>query len=113
MKDSFSLEEKKKEKKKTEKLKLIMNSYDVSLLEYCVKIITKRLIQLKIPFINPIPLPTKRTLISLPTSPHRYKYSQEQFEKTIHRRAIFINEISKQDMENINKLRTPEMVNII
>ena len=99
-------------KKKSDQIKIILSAYDVFALEEATGMLVQKLLQTKTNFINPIPLPIKRKLISLPDSPHRYKYSQEQFERIIHRRVTFINQPTRQDIENLNKLKLPGTVNI-
>lgn len=99
-------------KKKGERIKIILSAYDIFSLEEAVGLLVKKLLQAKANFINPIPLPIRRKLISLPDSPHRYKYSQEQFERIIHRRVTFINCPTRQDIENLNKLKMPGTVNM-
>lgn len=98
--------------KKKDQVKIILSAYDVFSLEEAVSMLVQKLLQTKTSFINPIPMPTKRKLISLISSPHRYKYSQEQFERIIHRRVTIINQPTKQDIENLNRLRLPGTVNI-
>lgn len=101
-----------KKKEKESRIKVTLNAYDVLALEETTKIIVQKLVQLKANFVNPVPLPTKRKLLSLLVAPNRYKAAQEQFEKVIHRRVIFLNEPKKEELENLNRLKLSSAVNI-
>lgn len=61
---------------------------------------------------GPIPLPTKRRLVSVIRSPHVHKRSQEQFEQKIHKRLLEIWNPSQDTIEKLSKLALPPGVEI-
>ncbi|CAG8740466.1 10564_t:CDS:2 [Racocetra persica] len=65
-------------------LKITILGYDVGTVEEATKSIMQQIKQPKKNYIGPIPFPTRRKLISLITSPHKHKSSQEQFERKTH-----------------------------
>ena len=97
---------------KKNKLKITISGYDVISTEEATKVITQHFFQSKRNFGGPIPLPTKRTLITVPISPHKHKDSQEQFERKIHRRLIEISNPTPTDWAKLDKLPIPHTVSV-
>lgn len=111
---------KKKEYKKEGSLKIVVRSHDVTSLEECLKALIQELSRIKVEFSSPIPLPVRRTLMSLLTSPNRYNTSQEQFIEEKHRRIIYVYQPSSQDLPHLrsslntffNRLKLPSAVDM-
>ncbi|HJC03435.1 30S ribosomal protein S10 [Ligilactobacillus hohenheimensis] len=61
---------------------------------------------------GPIPLPTERTLYTVIRSPHKYKYSREQFEIRTHKRLIDIVNPTPKTVDSLMKLDLPSGVDI-
>ncbi|OGF97062.1 MAG: 30S ribosomal protein S10 [Candidatus Glassbacteria bacterium RBG_16_58_8] len=61
---------------------------------------------------GPIPLPTKRKLITVLRSPHIDKKSREQFEMKIHKRLITILDPKPNTIEALKKLDLPAGVHV-
>ena len=61
---------------------------------------------------GPIPLPTERTLYTVIRSPHKYKYSREQFESRTHKRLIDIVNPTPKTVDSLMKLDLPSGVDI-
>src|SRR5437763_5222355 len=97
---------------KKSKLLIIMSGYDVASIKKATKTITQQILQLKSNFSGPLPLPTKRKLITVPISPHKHKTAQEQFERKIHRRLIEISHPNPTELSKLNKLIIPNTVGI-
>ena len=70
-----------------QELRIKLFSYDVTLLDNAVKKIVEVVKNLA-PISGPIPLPTKREVITILRSPHVNKQSRKQFEKITHYRLI-------------------------
>lgn len=98
--------------KKSNQLKIIIYSYDVNTVEEATKLVAGQVSQLKMKFNGPIPLPTKRLLVTVLISPHKHKNAQEQFMRKTHRRIINIMDISPKDLENLKNLKIPNTVGI-
>jgi small subunit ribosomal protein S10 len=97
---------------KKNKLRITISAYDVKVIEEAIRIIVQQMIQLKKDFSGPIPLPTKRTVITVPISPHKHKDAQEQFERRIHRRLLEIVGASSEDLIKLSKLIIPRTVQL-
>jgi small subunit ribosomal protein S10 len=61
---------------------------------------------------GPIPLPTKKEIITILRSPHKYKDSREQFEMRTHKRVIDILYATQETVDTLMKLDLPAGVDI-
>lgn len=72
------------------KLKVVVSGYDVGTTESAVKLVYDKLTQLKLEFKGPVFFPTKRIVVSVPSSPHKHKDAQERYQQLTHRRKFFV-----------------------
>lgn len=56
---------------------------------------------------GPVPLPTKREVITILRATHKYKDSREQFEQKTHKRLIDVIAPNQKTMEALQKLDMP------
>jgi small subunit ribosomal protein S10 len=98
--------------KKNNQIKITVYGYDIATTEEATHLVGEKLSQLKLTFSGPVPLPTKRKLITVPISPHKHKSSQEQFVQEIHQRVIHIAQISATDLESLEKLKVPSTAHL-
>lgn len=61
---------------------------------------------------GPIPLPTKKEIITVIRSPHKHKDSREQFEMRTHKRVIDILYPTQTTVDSLNRLELPVGVEI-
>ena len=61
---------------------------------------------------GPIPLPTKKEVVTILRAVHKYKDSREQFERCTHKRLIDINNPSPKTVEALMSLDLPAGVEI-
>ena len=61
---------------------------------------------------GPIPLPTKKEIVTILRSPHKYKDSREQFEMRTHKRVIDILYPTQKTVDSLMKLELPAGVDI-
>ena len=61
---------------------------------------------------GPIPLPTKKEVVTILRSPHKYKDSREQFERRTHKRLIDVIKPSSKTVEALMSLELPAGVDI-
>jgi small subunit ribosomal protein S10 len=61
---------------------------------------------------GPVPLPTKREIVTILRSPHKHKDSREQFERRTHKRLIDILNPSQKTIEALMSLELPAGVEI-
>jgi len=56
---------------------------------------------------GPVPLPTKKEVVTILRAVHKYKDSREQFEQRTHKRLIDIIAPSQKAVEALSKLEMP------
>ena len=61
---------------------------------------------------GPVPLPTKKEVVTILRAVHKYKDSREQFEQRTHKRLIDIKDPSKETMDALTRLDLPSGVAI-
>ena len=61
---------------------------------------------------GPIPLPTRKEIVTILRSPHKYKDSREQFEMRTHKRVIDILYPTNKTMEALMKVELPAGVEV-
>ena len=61
---------------------------------------------------GPIPLPTKKEIITILRAVHKYKDSREQFERRTHKRLIDIQNPTPKTVESLMALQLPAGVEI-
>jgi small subunit ribosomal protein S10 len=95
-----------------EKIRIRLKAYDHNILDQSVKEIVQTAKRTGADVSGPIPLPTKRTLITVLRSPHVDKKSREQFEISVHKRLIDIVNTTPQTVEALTKLELPAGVDV-
>ena len=61
---------------------------------------------------GPIPLPTKKEVVTILRAVHKYKDSREQFEQRTHKRLVEIKKPSKELVEALMNIELPAGVDI-
>lgn len=61
---------------------------------------------------GPIPLPTKKEIVTILRAPHKYKDSREQFEQRTHKRLIDILAPTQKIVDALGRLEMPAGVYI-
>ena len=95
-----------------EKVRVRLKAYDHNLIDQaCEKIIaTAKRNGAEVS--GPIPLPTKKEVVTILRAVHKYKDSREQFEMRTHKRLIDILKPSQKAMEALTNLELPAGVEI-
>ena len=62
---------------------------------------------------GPIPLPTKKEVVTILRAVHKYKDSREQFEMRTHKRLIDVLRPTKETTAALENLELPAGVNIV
>lgn len=93
-------------------IKIRLKAYDHRLLDDSAQKIIDAVKEADAKVSGPIPLPTKKKIYSVPTSPHKYSYSMEQFEKSVHKRVIYIYEASSETVTKLLKVNLPSGVSV-
>jgi small subunit ribosomal protein S10 len=95
-----------------QKIKIRLKSYDHALVDKSTKDIVRIAENTGALISGPIPLPTKRHLITVLRSPHVDKKSREQFEIRTHKRLINIIDSRPQTIDALMKLDLPAGVDV-
>lgn len=95
-----------------EKIRISLKAYDHELIDQsAVKIIeTAKKTGAKVS--GPIPLPTKKEVVTILRAVHKYKDSREQFERRTHKRLIDILMPTAKTVDALMKLELPAGVDI-
>jgi small subunit ribosomal protein S10 len=94
------------------RIRVRLKSYDHRVVdESCEKIIEVALAS-GAKVVGPIPLPTKRKMMSVISSPHTDKNAQEHFQILIHKRLIDILEPTERTIDSLMHLNLPAGVDI-
>ena len=89
---------------KKQKIRLTLKSYDHRLLDNAVKQIVLTVKRTGSQVLGPVPLPSRKKIITVLRSPHIDKKSREQFELTSHKRILDILSPVEQTMDALMKL---------
>ena len=95
-----------------EKIRIRLKAFDHVILDQSVREIVQTAKRTGADVSGPIPLPTKRSIITVLRSPHVDKKSREQFEISIHKRIIDIVHTTPQTVEALTKLELPSGVDV-
>ena len=95
-----------------QKIRVRLSGYDHGLVEAALKLIVQVATANGSTVGGPVPLPTRREIVTVIRSPHKYKDSREQFESRTHRRLVDISNPTQKLMEALQKLEMPAGVEI-
>jgi small subunit ribosomal protein S10 len=87
-----------------QRIKMRFKAYDYNLLDQTVREIVNAVKRTGAQVDGPIPLPTRRQMLTVLRSPHVDKKSREQFETRTHKRLMYIIDPSPQTMDALMKL---------
>lgn len=94
------------------RIRVRLKSYDYRVVDETAAKIVETALTTGAKLAGPIPLPTKRKLITVTTSPHVDKNAREQFQILTHRRLIDILEPTAKTIESLQHLELPAGVDI-
>ena len=96
----------------SEKIRIRLKAYDHVLIDQSAEKIVDTAKRTGAKVSGPIPLPTKREVVTIIRSPHKHKDSREQFEMRTHKRGIDILYPTQATVDNLMKLELPAGVDI-
>jgi len=94
------------------RLRIRLKSYDHRVIDQAAGKILDVAIATGAKIVGPIPLPTKRSLVSVLKSPFINKDAQEHFEVLTHKRLIDIENPSERTIDSLSNLDLPAGVSI-
>ncbi len=95
-----------------EKLRIKLRGYDAKLVDTSAQKIVETAKRTGADVSGPIPLPTKKEIITVLRAVHKYKDSREQFEMRTHKRLIDILRPSSKTVEALQTLELPAGVEV-
>ena len=95
-----------------EKLRIKLKGYDSTLVDASAAKIVEAAKKTGARVAGPIPLPTKKEVVTILRAVHKYKDSREQFEMRTHKRLIDVLRPSAKTVEALQGLELPAGVDI-
>jgi len=95
-----------------QRIRIRLKAYEHSTLDRSAEEIVKTARRTGAEVSGPIPLPTKRTVYTVLRSPHVNKKSREQFEIRVHKRVIYLTNVTTKAVDALQKLDLPAGVDI-
>ncbi len=96
----------------SEKIRIRLKAYDNVVLDQSAEKIVDTAKRTGAKVSGPIPLPTKREIVTILRSPHKDKDSREQFEMRTHKRVIDILYPTQTTIDSLMKLDLPAGVDV-
>ena len=93
-------------------MRIILKAYDHQLIDASAKSIIETVKKTGSKVSGPVPMPTKKEIITILRATHKYKDSREQFEQRTHKRLIDIITPSQKTVDALSKLEVPAGVYI-
>ena len=95
-----------------EMIRIRLKAYDHQVIDQSAEKIVEAAKRTGATVSGPIPLPTKREIVTILRAVHKYKDSREQFEQRTHKRLIEIKKPSQKVVEALMSVELPAGVDI-
>lgn len=95
-----------------ERVRVKLKAFDHRIIDECCQKILQTALSTGAKVIGPVPLPTKRKIITVLTSPHTDKDAQEHFQILTHKRLIDIIQPTEKTIDSLMHLELPAGVGI-
>ena len=96
----------------TNVMRITLKAYDHNQIDHAAGKIIETLKKNGAKVSGPVPLPTKKEVVTILRAVHKYKDSREQFEQRTHKRLIDIITPSQKTVEALSRLEMPAGVQI-
>lgn len=93
-------------------IRIRLKAYDHQLIDQAAEKIVETAKRTDAKVSGPIPLPTKKEIVTVLRAVHKYKDSREQFERRTHKRLIDILSPTQKTVESLMNLEIPAGVEI-
>ena len=93
-------------------IRILLKAYDHQVIDQSAEKIVETAKRTGAEVSGPIPLPTKKEIVTILRAVHKYKDSREQFERRTHKRLIDIQNPSPKTVEALMSLQLPAGVDI-
>ena len=98
--------------KKSQKMRIILKAYDHKLIDFAASKLIDTVKKTGAKVSGPVPLPTKKEVVTILRAVHKYKDSREQFEQRTHKRLIDVLTPSQKTVDALSRLEMPAGVAI-
>ena len=98
--------------KKSQKMRIILKAYDHQLIDIAASKLIDTVKKTGAKVSGPVPLPTKKEVVTILRAVHKYKDSREQFEQRTHKRLIDVLTPSQKTVDALSRLEMPAGVAI-
>jgi small subunit ribosomal protein S10 len=88
-------------------IRITLKAYDHQLIDQSTKKIIETAKKTGAQVSGPVPLPTKKEVVTILRAVHKYKDSREQFEQRTHKRLIDVLSPSQKTVDALSKLEMP------
>lgn len=95
-----------------QKIRIRLKAYDHQLIDQSANKIVETAKRSGAKISGPVPLPTRKEIITILRAPHKYKDSREQFEMRTHKRLIDILSPTPKTIDALMRLDLPAGVDI-
>ena len=96
----------------TQFMRITLKAYDHQLIDASAKKIIETVKKTGSTVSGPVPMPTKKEVVTILRAVHKYKDSREQFEQRTHKRLIDILTPTQKTIEALQKIEMPAGVYI-
>ena len=96
----------------SEKIRIRLKAYDHVVLDQSAEKIVDTAKKTGAKVSGPVPLPTKKEVVTILRAVHKYKDSREQFEQRTHKRLIDVLKPSQKTVDALSRLEMPAGVAI-
>jgi len=96
----------------TKAIRVRLMAYDHKMLDLAVEKILAVASKTNATVKGPIPLPTEKQVYTVLRATFKYKDSREQFEIRTHKRLIYINNPSKETIDQLKRLDLPTGIDV-
>lgn len=94
------------------RIRVKLKAFDHRIIDECCQKILQTALSTGAKIIGPVPLPTKRKLFAVTTSPHTDKDAREHFQMLTHKRLIDIIQPTDKTIDSLMHLELPAGVGI-
>ena len=91
-------------------IRITLKAYDHQLIDQSAKKIIETAKKTGANVSGPVPLPTKKEVVTILRAVHKYKDSREQFEQRTHKRLIDVLSPSQKTVDALSKLEMPSQI---
>ena len=98
--------------KKSQKMRIILKAYDHQIIDMAASKLVDTVNKTGAKVSGPVPMPTKREVVTILRAVHKYKDSREQFEQRTHKRLIDVLSPTQKTVDALSKVDLPAGVAI-